>query len=154
MERLIHILTFATALGSGLMAGLFFVFSVTIMAALAKLTPANGIAAMQSIDVVILSGNFLSIFMGTALLSVALIAAWFLGWVPAGGIYALAGSIAYLVGMVFNVPMNDTLAAMKPESADAAAYWQEYLSTWTMWNHVRTIAGIGSLALFILAFAA
>ena len=68
MERLIHILTFATALGSGLMAGLFFVFSVTIMAALAKLTPANGIAAMQWIDVVILSGTFLSIFMGTALL--------------------------------------------------------------------------------------
>ena len=56
--------------------------------------------------------------------------------------------------MVFNVPMNDTLAAMKPERPDAAAYWQEYLSTWTMWNHVRTIAGIGSLALFILAFAA
>jgi uncharacterized membrane protein len=71
----------------------------------------------------------------------------------------LAGSIVYLVGiigvtMVFNVPMNDALAAAQPESAEAATFWQQYLSTWTMWNHVRTIAGTGALALFILAFAA
>jgi uncharacterized membrane protein len=159
MERLTHALTFVAALGSGLMAGLFFVFSVTVMAALARLTPANGLAAMQSINVVILSGTFLSVFMGTALISAVLVVAWFLGWAPAGGVYMLAGSIVYLVGiigvtMVFNVPMNDALAAAQPESAEAATFWQQYLSTWTMWNHVRTIAGTGALALFILAFAA
>jgi len=159
MERLTHALTFVAALGSGLMAGLFFVFSVTVMAALARLAPANGLAAMQSINVVILSGTFLSVFMGTALISAVLVVAWFLGWAPAGGLYLLAGSIVYLIGiigvtMVFNVPMNDALAAAQPESSEAATFWQQYLSTWTMWNHVRTIAGIGALALFILAFAA
>ena len=61
MERLAQALTFLAALGSGLMAGLFFIFSITIMASLAKLTPANGIAAMQSINVTILGGTFLSV---------------------------------------------------------------------------------------------
>src|SRR4051812_1523632 len=100
MERAAQVLIFLGALGSGLMAGLFFVFSVTIMAALAKLAPASGIAAMQSIDVTIVGGTFLSVFMGTALISIALIVAWFLGWIPSGGIYVLAGSIAYLAGII------------------------------------------------------
>ena len=157
MERLAQTLTFLAAIGSGLMAGLLFIFSVTFMAALAKLTPANGIAAMQSINVTILSGTFLSVFMGTALVCLALIVAWFLGWMPSGGLFVVAGSIVYLVGiigvtMVFNVPMNDALNAMQPESTEAAAYWQEYLSNWVPWNHVRTVAGIASLALFILGF--
>ncbi len=43
-------LTFAAAIGSGLMAGLFFVFSVTVMTALGKLPAPAGIAAMQSIN--------------------------------------------------------------------------------------------------------
>jgi uncharacterized membrane protein len=159
MERIAQILSFLAALGSGLMAGLFFIFSVTIMAALGKLAPACGIAAMQSINVTILSGTFLGVFMGTALISAALIVAWFLGWVPSGSAFVLAASILYLAGiigvtMVFNVPMNDALVAMDPGSAEAAKYWQEYLSTWTMWNHVRTLAGIGSLALFVLALRA
>ena len=159
MERITHALTFLAALGSGLMAGVFFIFSITIMAALGKLAPASGIAAMQSIDVTILSGTFLSVFMGTALVSAALIVAWFLGWVPSGGVLVLAASILYLVGIIgvtmfCNVPMNDALDAVDPGSAEAAKYWQEYLSTWTMWNHVRTLAGIGSLALFVLAFGA
>lgn len=158
MERLTHALTFVAALGSGLMAGLFFIFSVTVMAALARLTPANGIAAMQSINAVILGSTFLGVFMGTALISAVLCVAWLLGW-GSGGLYMLAASVVYLVGiigvtMVFNVPMNDALVAMNPQSAEAASYWQKYLTDWTVWNHVRTVAGIGSLALFILAFAA
>jgi uncharacterized membrane protein len=157
MERTAQILTFVAALGSGLMAGLLFIFSITFMAALGKLAPANGIAAMQSVNVTILNGTFLGVFMGTALISAVLIVAWLLDWVSSGGVLVLAGSVLYLVGiigvtMVFNVPMNDTLAGMDPGSTEAAKYWQEYLSTWTMWNHVRTLAGIGSLALFVLAF--
>ena len=38
---------FAAALGSGLMAGLFFIFSVCIMQALSRLPPEQGIAAMK-----------------------------------------------------------------------------------------------------------
>jgi hypothetical protein len=45
------VLAFAGALGSGLMAGAFFAFSTFVMRALARLPAAEGIAAMQSINV-------------------------------------------------------------------------------------------------------
>ena len=157
MERIVQVITFFAALGSGLLGGLFFVFSVCIMAAFAKLSSANGISAMQSINVTILNGTFLMAFLGTALLSVALIMAWLFSGMPSGSMLAVAGGLVYLIGiiavtMVFNVPMNDALAAVQPDSAQGASLWQDYLSRWTMWNHVRTIAGIGASALFILAF--
>ena len=62
--------------------------------------------------------------------------------------YLLAGSLLYLVGtilvtIVFNVPINNRLASVKPDSAEAAGLWTRYRSTWTAWNHVGTI---GSLA--------
>jgi uncharacterized membrane protein len=156
MERFTQIVTFAATLGSGIMGGLFFIFSVCIMAAFARLSPANGIAAMNSINVTILNGWFLGAFMGTALLSLFLIVAWFLAWIPTGQAFVLAGSLVYLIGiigvtMVFNVPMNDALAAVAADSSEGAALWQDYLSRWTMWNHVRTLAGIGASALFLLA---
>jgi uncharacterized membrane protein len=158
-ERIALIATFVAALGAGIMGGLFFIFSNTVMAALGKLSAENGIAAMDSINATILNGTFLSVFMGTGLVSAVLVVCWLLGWMPSGGTLALAGSLVYLVGiigvtMVFNVPMNDALAAVQPDSAAGASLWQDYLSRWTMWNHVRTIAGIGASALFILALGA
>jgi uncharacterized membrane protein len=156
MERIATALTFIAAMGSGVMAGLFFIFSVCIMAALGRLAPASGIAAMQSINVTIINGMFLSVFMGTAVISVLLIVGWFFSWAPSGGVFVLAASLVYLVGiigvtMVFNVPMNDALAAVRPDSAEGATLWQDYLQRWTMWNHVRSVAGLGALALFIQA---
>lgn len=158
-ERIALIATFVAALGAGIMGGLFFIFSNTVMAAFGKLSAETGITAMNSINVTILNGTFLSVFMGTALVSVLLIVCWFLGWMPSGGTLALGGSLVYLVGiigvtMIFNVPMNDALAAVQPDSAAGASLWQDYLSRWTMWNHVRTVAGIGASALFILALNA
>jgi len=112
---------------------------------------------MQSINVVILNGIFLSVFMGTALLSLALIATWFLGWVPSGGMLVLAGSLLYLVGIIgvtmfFNVPMNNALAVVNPDSSEGTALWKDYLLNWTTWNHARTFAGIGAMALLTIAF--
>lgn len=156
-DRIVQIVTFAAALGAGIMGGLFFIFSNTIMASFGKLPPAQGIAAMNSINVTILNGTFLGIFMGTALLSVALIVGWFLGWIPSGGLFSVAAALIYIVGiigvtMIFNVPMNDALAAVQPDSAQGAELWRDHLVRWTMWNHVRTVAGIVASGLFILAF--
>jgi uncharacterized membrane protein len=156
MDRIATALTFIAALGSGLMAGLFFAFSNSVMAAFGRLPPANGIAAMNAINVTILNGVFFSVFMGTAIISAVLIVGWFFSWVPSGGAFALAASIVYLTGiigvtMVFNVPMNDALAAVQQDSTEGVALWQDYLQRWTMWNHVRTLAGIGAVALFIQA---
>jgi uncharacterized membrane protein len=44
------VLILCTALGSGLMAGVFFAFSTFVMRALARLQPAQGIRAMQELN--------------------------------------------------------------------------------------------------------
>jgi len=148
-------LTFLAAIGSGLMAGLFFIFSNTVMTALGRLPVPQGVAAMNSINAVIQNPLFLSLFMGTALICIALLIAAVAGmtprpaWVVAGAALYLAGNIA--VTVIVNVPMNDALAAISPDSPQAATLWAAYLDRWVLWNHVRTIACTGALAAFIAA---
>ncbi|GAA3404927.1 DUF1772 domain-containing protein [Paenibacillus hodogayensis] len=149
-------MTFFSALGSGLIAGIFFAFSAFVMASLARLPAEQGIAAMQSINETILKTLFSPVFMGTALLSVLAAVVSLLKFGAAGAPYVLAGSLLYLAGtflvtIVFNVPLNDALAAVDPGSAEGAQVWEHYLSRWVAWNHVRTLAALASLACFILA---
>ena len=49
------------------------------------------------------------------------------------------------------LPLNDALAPLAPASPEAATLWTGYLSEWTFWNSVRTVAPIISAALFIWA---
>jgi uncharacterized membrane protein len=53
---------------------------------------------------------------------------------------------------MFNIPRNDALAAADPASADGATLWSEYLTAWTAWNHVRTVAAVAATAAFVIAF--
>ena len=80
MERLIFVLTFLSALGAALVAGIFFAFSAFVMRAPGRLPPAGGIAAMQSINVAVLNPVFFAAFFGTAVLSLALAVAALVGW--------------------------------------------------------------------------
>jgi uncharacterized membrane protein len=150
-------LTFTAALGCGLIAGLFFAFSVSVMRALARLPAAQGMAAMQAINVVIINPIFLVVFLGTAAVCVFLIIAALLGWQQTlGTVYLLTGSVLYLVGsllvtMVFNVPMNESLAAAAPTAPDSASLWAGYLTRWTAWNHIRTVAALVAAASLTLA---
>jgi uncharacterized membrane protein len=158
MIALVPLLTLIAALGSGLMAGLFFAFSSFIMTALVKLPPEHGIAAMNSINVTILNATFGLTFFGTAVLCLGLGIVSVLRWAEPGSAWLLAGSLIFLVGtigvtMVFNVPLNDALAAVAPASPEGAALWSRYLAQWLPWNHVRTIANIAALIAFILAYA-
>jgi uncharacterized membrane protein len=156
MASVFPILTFLAILAAALNAGLFFIFSVCIMAAFARLTPAEGAAAMNAINVVILNPLFFAAFFGAAALSLALVVIGFLQG-GAGGLTAVAGGVVFLVAvigvtMVFNVPLNDTLAAAPAGSAEQATLWQRYLDVWTPWNHVRTLGSLAAVGLFALAF--
>ena len=78
------------------------------------------------------------------------------GWTEPGAGFLLAGSLLYFVGtflvtIMFNVPLNNRLASVKPDSADGKAVWTHYLSVWTALNHLRTVAPLAALVAFILA---
>ena len=140
-----------SALGCGLIAGVFFAFSSFVMSALGRIHPAQGIAAMQSINIAVINPVFFAAFLGTTALCFVLGIASISKWHAPGAPYVLAGCVLYVVGTflvtcVFNVPMNDALATLKPDSAQAAGLWNGYLANWTMWNHVRTVAALAAAA--------
>ncbi len=156
MAQAIYGLTLFSALGSGLIAGVFFAFSTFVMAALARLPPEQGIAAMQSINVVVINAWFGAAFFGTAVACLLLVIAALFRWHEPGAAWLLAGGVLYLVGtfavtIVFNVPLNDALAAVQPASTEGAGVWARYVPGWTGWNHVRTAASLAASASFIIA---
>jgi uncharacterized membrane protein len=155
-DRIVFVLTLVSALGCGLAAGAFFAFSTFVMRALARLPAAQGIAAMQSINVAAINPFFMLLLFGTAQTCLVL-AAWSLfTWdMPAAGLL-FAGGLLYVLGtagvtIAFNVPLNNALGAVDPSSADGAALWGRFVKRWTAWNHVRTAAALVAAALLTLA---
>jgi uncharacterized membrane protein len=139
-----------------LIGGVFFAFSAFVMTALARLSAAQGIAAMQSINVAVINRLFLGTFFGTAAACMLLAIAALFMWGKPGTVPVLAGSVLYLVGTIlitirFNVPLNDELAGADANNADAASLWTRYLTVWTTWNHVRTVAAVAAAALLTVA---
>lgn len=142
---LLDLLTHAAAIGSGLIAGVFFAFSSFVMPALSARPPAESVAAMQAINVKVLNRSFLGTFMGTALLCVAVVVLTLVEGDAAGRWARLVGAGLYVVGTfgvtaACNVPRNDRLALLDPEDPDAASAWATYDREWTAWNTVRTVA--------------
>ena len=156
MNSLFFGLLIVAALGSGLMAGLFCTFSNFAMRALSSIPPAKGISAMQSINIVIVNPVFLSVFLGTAAVSLAAVVLGILNLGIAGSAWALLGGALYLAGSIavtgiFNVPLNNKLAAVDADSDDSVSVWHDYVARWTRWNHVRSISTLASTAAFIVA---
>jgi len=156
LDSLVFPLAFVGALGCGLMAGTFFAFSTFVMKALAKLPAERGIAAMQSINVVVLNPLFLGVFVGTTVLCLVLGAAALLRWTQPAAAWLLTGSVLYLVGNLIvtracNIPLNDALARVDPAAAESANVWQAYVGDWNRWNHVRTITALLGCAAFVCA---
>lgn len=152
----LFVLTFLAALGCGLIAGVFFAFSAFVMRAFARLPAAEGIAAMQSVNVAVLNPVFLSVFVGTAAACAALAVSAFLRWNTPGAGWLLAGGLLYPVGtflvtVAFNVPRNEALARVAPADPASARLWANYLVSWTAWNHVRTAAALAATAALIAA---
>ena len=137
------------SLGAGLMAGVYFAFSAFVMRSLDRLGAAAAADAMNSINEDILRSWFMPLFFGTTLLHAALAGiAVFVADLP-GRWWLVAAGLVYVAGMfvctvLFNVPLNDRLAA----AGDAGAgTWNRYYRNWTRWNHLRTAASLAAAAL-------
>ena len=147
------ILLWFCALTCALLGGLYFAFSAFIMRALEE-AGAAGIAAMNAINRLILRSWFMPLFVGTTLASLALAVIGLFELPGARGVYLIAGGVLYVAGMfavtmLFNVPLNNALAAVTADSRTGSAIWKDYLRRWTLWNHVRTLSCVGAAALFV-----
>lgn len=157
MEGTLFALTLLSALGCGMVAGVFFAFSAFVMKALARLPASQGIAAMQAINAAALTPAFMAALLGTALACAALIVSAFLTWGEPFAAYLLVGGALYLVGVigptiVYHVPRNEALAGLEPQGAED--HWSRYLSGWTAWNHLRFAAALAASATLVAALQA
>lgn len=157
MALLTEILLWFCALGCALLGGLYFAFSAFIMTALRDVGAA-GIAAMNSVNRVILKSAFMPLFFGTTLACAALAVIGLMRLPSPGSLWLIAGGLLYVAGMFAvtmfcNVPLNNALQAVTTESRTGTAIWNDYLRRWTRWNHVRTASCLGAAALFILQLA-
>lgn len=149
----LSIILLVAALGCALIAGTFFAFSAFIMQSLASRPPAEGMAAMQAINRIILRSAFMPVFLGTAALCVGIVGYSAIAW-KAESPRLIAAALLYLVGtfgitMWANVPRNNRLDRVDPAADAAVDLWTRYVREWTFWNHVRTIAATLATALFI-----
>ena len=159
IQSIITGLLWFSAVGCGLLAGVYFAFSTFVMTALGRIGQAPGIMAMNAINTTIVQSLFMPFFLGTTLASLTLAIVAILRWGEPGATAMAAGGVLYVLGMfvvtmIFNVPLNDALAAVHPASAEATKIWARYLNDWTLWNHVRTISSTAACVLFMAAIAA
>jgi uncharacterized membrane protein len=152
MGKTTTVLILISALSSALVAGMFYAFSSFVMAALGRIPANEGINAMNSINVTVITPSFMVFFMGSALLGIVLGGWALLSISQFDSLLILLGCLLYVVGcfgvtMVFNVPLNNQLAATS--STDGSVFWQSYLQTWTMWNTVRTAAAALASMVFV-----
>jgi uncharacterized membrane protein len=145
----------AAAIGSGLVGGVLFAFSSFVMPALRRIPPAQGIAAMQSINRQAPTFAFMTLVGGTAVLSAGVGVMAALQRDQPGAGWVGVGTGSYLVTLAitggFNIPRNDRLAGLDAATPEASHYWSSYLSEWTAGNHVRTAFCIIAAASYTMA---
>jgi uncharacterized membrane protein len=141
-----QILTLTAAIGAGLVAGVFFAFSTFVMKALRRLPDAQGLQAMQEVNVAAPAPAFMAALFGTAVVCLGLAGSAITRLDEEVARYQLAGAALYLACVVltiaYHVPRNDALAR-------GATPWRDFAPGWTAWNHVRTatsLAGATCLA--------
>jgi uncharacterized membrane protein len=153
MSSLLVAATIAAIVGSALIGGVFFAFSNFIMKALDRVPSSGGLLVMQTINVTVLNRWFLGAFMGTALISLILAAMSVAAWESTHSPYTLGGAVSYIGGTwlvtgIGNVPLNNNLAAVKPDAPESSEVWEHYLKHWTKLNSQRTGAALLAAVLF------
>ncbi|WP_236791462.1 DUF1772 domain-containing protein [Amycolatopsis sp. GM8] len=147
----------AAVLAAGLIAGLFYSYSVSVMPGLARADARTYVEGMRGINVAILNGWFALSFGGAPVLALAAGLLHLpaslrpaLPWIAAGFVLLL---VMIIVTMTISVPLNNALDA---GGTDFAAVRERFENAWVRWNNVRTfvsIAGFGCLVWALVVHA-
>lgn len=140
------VLVVATIAG-GLLAGLFYAYTVSVMPGLARADDRTWVEGMRGINVAIQNGWFMLTFLGAPLLAAVagflyLRSGAALWWIVAGFACLLATIV--ITGVV-HIPMNNAIDTGGDRYPQLRARFE---GPWVRWNVVRTvvsIAGFGCL---------
>lgn len=146
----------AATISMGLMAGVFGLYSHTIMPGLGRTDDRTFVGAFQAMDRAIinpwfLGGGFLGALVFTAAATFLHIGQDGLPWIAAALVLYL---VTFVITMRINVPMNDALkAAGDPDRiTDLAAVREKFdEARWASWNLVRVVTSTGAFGLLAWA---
>jgi uncharacterized membrane protein len=153
------IILIITTLFSGLMAGLFYAWSISVTPGLAKINDGSYLQAFQSMNRAILNPVFFVVFFSLVVLLPLLSYFSFQTSISNQFWYVILATLLYYVGIMGvtiggNVPLNSTLEAlqieaMTPEQMDV--FRKGFESKWNRLNHIRTISSILTFLLLVIA---
>lgn len=147
-----NIVVALAVLTTGLSAGLFYAYSVSVNPAFAKLPDAEYVAAMQAVNEVIENPVFFFSFMGAAIFLPLAAFIHRSEWRYKRFKLLVAATLFYLIGtfgvtVVANVPMNEKLAEFSISSStpqQIAAARAGFAGSWNNWHTIRTVAAVAS----------
>lgn len=155
------IILIVTTVFSGLMAGLFYAWSISVTPGLAKIDNVSYLQAFQSMNRAILNPLFFVIFFGLVVLLPVLSYSSFQDSVGSQYWYAILATIIYFTGIMGvtiqgNVPLNNALEvlnieSMTPEEMDI--FRKGFESKWNRLNMIRAISSSLMFLLLVIACA-
>jgi uncharacterized membrane protein len=142
----------AATVAMGMLAGLFYAFTVSVMPGLGRTDGRTFADAMQQINVAILNPWFFLSFFGAPVLTIVAAALHVraggrtvLPWIAAA--FVLYG-VAFVITIGVNIPLNDALAVAGPPDriADLAQVRDRFEASWVRWNIARTVASTAAFS--------
>jgi len=153
--KLADITLFTATAFTGLMAGFFFSYSVSVTLGLGKLEDREFLAAMQHINKEIQNPMFFTCFFGALLM---LFIACFACYNQKSFLFLIIAALLYFFGVFLvtifaNVPLNNNLEVFDIPSSTAITAKQmrnSFEKRWNFWNSMRTVSSLLSLLIVIL----
>ncbi len=149
------IILIITTLFSGLMAGLFYAWSISVTPGIAKINDVSYLQAFQAMNRAILNPLFFVVFFGLVVLLPVLSYLSFQNSMSNQFWYVILATIIYFAGIMGvtiggNVPLNNALEALQIESMTQEQMDEFRKGFESKWNRLNTIRTISSIATFLL----
>lgn len=148
----------ASIILTGLCAGLFYAWSVSVIPGTQKIDDLSYLKSMQSINREILNPAFFLVFFGSL---IALVCSTYFTYSvnTKGFVFLLIATLTYLIGMIGvtgtgNVPLNNQLEALnltELRTKDMAQFRQHYELRWNKLHTYRMLFSVLSFIMTLLA---
>jgi uncharacterized membrane protein len=140
---------------TGLVSGLLYGWTVSVIPGLRRTTDLSYVTTMQQINQAIINPAFVIPFMGIPLVLGAAAFVQFRAGDTRRGWLLASATLTYVVAVLGvtvgrNVPLNDALDAFVIERSDTeslATRRHTYEQPWNRWHNLRTLGSIASFAL-------
>lgn len=150
-----HLFLVTSILSAGLIGGLLFGWTVSVIPGLKGVGDRTYVSTMQSINVRIVNPAFIIPFMLTPVLLAGAAALEFRAGNPRRGWLLVAAATTYLLGVLAvtiggNIPLNNALDSFDLDAAtrsQTAERRSSYEGPWNRWHMVRTLASCVAFAL-------